>query len=458
MIVGVRLDKTIEGMPMKFPPQAWLAVAGICVLPVLLGAQSEPPLREPIQSGAPQVARKADAEANRARMASEAYENGVKALESNRFPEAAEHLTRATQLAPDDIASRFYLATALAQSGREQDAIPQYERLIELQPDVVEIRLNYGHLLNGLKDFADAAEQYKHASRLKPDDPEILVMAGYAELSAGQMEDAATHLEAALKLKPDDLEAQYGLAQAAMAKGDLERAESLFRKVAQRDAKYADSLLGVADAYHQAGNLQKAAALYGEFPQNAEAAKRAGALLVELGQAEGALAALQAAVDKEPSFANRRNLASAYLRASKPLEATKVLQAAVEAEPNNPEAHLALGRVLRDARRFPEAASCFIAALQLDDSNTNAWSEYAGVALLAGDAQAVLDAIGQIEKRGKLLPGHHYMRAIVLDRFQNHEMALQEYERFLTLSQGQNPDEEFKARQRVRLLSKKRRR
>lgn len=217
-------------------------------------------------------------------------------------------------------------------------------------------------------------------------------------------------------------------------------------------------MLALAEAWQESGNLEKAAALFGEFPENSEATRRAGELLVELGKNEEALVALEATASSAPTFVNRRNLASAYLRAGKAEKALAILEDAVQAEPSNPEAHLALGRVLRDARRFPQAAARFQAALRLDASNASAWNEFAGVAMLAGEYQAALDAIAQIEKQGKLAAGHHYLRAIIFDRFQNDDQALAEYELFLSLSGGQNEDEEFKARQRMRILKNKKRR
>ena len=46
------------------------------------------------------------------------------------------------------------------------------------------------------------------------------------------------------------------------------------------------------------------------------------------------------------------------------------------------------------------------------------------------------------------------LRAIVFDKHKMYEPALQSYERFLASSEGKYPDEEFKARQRVRIIKK----
>jgi hypothetical protein len=50
--------------------------------------------------------------------------------------------------------------------------------------------------------------------------------------------------------------------------------------------------------------------------------------------------------------------------------------------------------------------------------------------------------------------GHHYLRAIVLDHLKDVKGALAAYQQFLAASQGKHPNEEFKARQRVRILQK----
>ena len=51
-------------------------------------------------------------------------------------------------------------------------------------------------------------------------------------------------------------------------------------------------------------------------------------------------------------------------------------------------------------------------------------------------------------------PGHVYLRAIVLDKVKQYQPALESYQRFLEMSQGQNPNEEFKARQRSRIIQR----
>ena len=63
-------------------------------------------------------------------------------------------------------------------------------------------------------------------------------------------------------------------------------------------------------------------------------------------------------------------------------------------------------------------------------------------------------ALDRALQLGEDTPGNHYFRAITLDKLRDLKGALASYQKFLAMSQGKNPDEEFKARQRVRIISK----
>jgi hypothetical protein len=45
-----------------------------------------------------------------------------------------------------------------------------------------------------------------------------------------------------------------------------------------------------------------------------------------------------------------------------------------------------------------------------------------------------------------------------LDKIHQQKPALESYQRFLAMSNGQNPDQEFQARQRIRILERELRR
>jgi tetratricopeptide (TPR) repeat protein len=112
------------------------------------------------------------------------------------------------------------------------------------------------------------------------------------------------------------------------------------------------------------------------------------------------------------------------------------------------------GRILRDQRKFPEAAQDFFAATKIKPDSAEAWSELASVLVVGDDYAAALAALDRVAALHAEKPGHVFFRAIVLDKIHQPKPALESYQRFLVMSNGQNPDEEFKARQRIKILER----
>ena len=82
------------------------------------------------------------------------------------------------------------------------------------------------------------------------------------------------------------------------------------------------------------------------------------------------------------------------------------------------------------------------------------WSDLAGVLVLLEQYEQAMAALDKVKALNAEKPGHFYLRAIVFDKNKMYEPALQSYERFLASSEGKYPDEELKARQRVRVIKK----
>lgn len=421
--------------------------------PARMGAQVSPPVRDQNRSGAPARAEKA-APADAALLATQ----GMQAFEKEDYSTAIARFGQAISQNPEDLSSRFYLALSLSLTGKDAASLPHYEKLVEAQPEIYELRLNYAQALVNTRRFEEAAAQLAKAEEIKPGQTktlELLCATGQAELAAGDEAGAVKRFEAVLAKNPSSGDALYGMASAMLKAGDRAAAEAWIRKAAQVHPPFREALLNLAEGYEREGNFEKAIALYNEFPENATAKGRVGELLLELGKAKEAIAALEERAQKEPTAANREALSMAYFRAGDTEKASAQAALAVEAEPGNREARYFYARMLRDCRKFPAAAQQFGEILKRDPADATAWSEFAGVAMLAEQYQAAFDALAQVEKLGAMKPGHHFLRAIILDKFQQDALAIAEYELFLAGSNGQNEDEEFKARQRLRILKSK---
>ena len=111
-------------------------------------------------------------------------------------------------------------------------------------------------------------------------------------------------------------------------------------------------------------------------------------------------------------------------------------------------------QLLRDRKQFPAAARQFYEAAKLKPAEAKTWTELGDMLYMTGDYPNSLAAFEQAARSGESTPGNWFLRAIILDKLRQMKPAKEAYERFLSLSQGKNPDQEFQARQRVRILTR----
>jgi predicted Zn-dependent protease len=206
--------------------------------------------------------------------------------------------------------------------------------------------------------------------------------------------------------------------------------------------------------YETAKQPDQAMAIYRQFPENAGAQERLGDLLLKAGKAEEAIPCFLSAVAKSPTEANRAGLAEAYLKNNEPGKAQPVVEQILAADPNNFEIRMLHGRLIRDQRKFPEAAEEFERAIKLKSDAPQAWSELAGVLVMAENYQPALAALDRVAALHAEKAGHVFLRAIVLDKIKDLKPALESYQRFLEMSQGENPNQEWQAKQRIKTLER----
>jgi len=115
---------------------------------------------------------------------------------------------------------------------------------------------------------------------------------------------------------------------------------------------------------------------------------------------------------------------------------------------------MAVGRIYRDKHDYARAASEFAGAAKLQPDTVEAWNEAATAYVLADLYPQGLAALDQVHRLNAEKAGNFYLRAVVLDKLHQVKPALASYQRFLALSQGHYPDQEFIARQRSRILEK----
>ncbi len=335
-------------------------------------------------------------------------------------PTSIDSLRQAVAANPDDYVAHFNLGYAYSVEGNDSGAVTEYQKVLALHPGVYEAELNMGASLLRLNRFAEAETAFR----------------------------------ATLSLKAESAVAEEGLGRALAREDRLSEAEPHYRKAAALDPSYKNSLLDLETIYEAHHKGTEAMAILREFPADPAAQERLGALLLEAGVPAEAVGHLEFAVTQSPTAANRFELAQAYAKLKQLAKAEPLAAQVVAAAPDDDEARMFYGRVLRDQRKFQEAAVQFQTVTVRKPQSAQAWNELAGVELVAEQFQPAIAAFQRLRELGAEAPGDMFFRATAHDHLHQIKEALDNYNRFLAASKGAFPDQEFQARQRILILER----
>jgi tetratricopeptide (TPR) repeat protein len=171
-------------------------------------------------------------------------------------------------------------------------------------------------------------------------------------------------------------------------------------------------------------------------------------------QYDEAIPQLEAAYTKSGTQANRVALAKALLSAKQLEKATPLLEQAVAAEPGDYDLRMLFALALRDRKQYQLAAAQFLEAAKLKPAEPQTWTDLGSMLYLTGAYPQSLAAFDKARSLGENTAGNWFFRAIILDKLKQLKPALEAYQKFLSLSQGAHPDQEFQARQRSRIIQR----
>jgi tetratricopeptide (TPR) repeat protein len=135
-------------------------------------------------------------------------------------------------------------------------------------------------------------------------------------------------------------------------------------------------------------------------------------------------------------------------------ESERFYREALAATPGEADLHRALGQTLLDEGKLPEAENEFRATLKLDTHSRAAAKGLATSLYLQKRYQETVPLMEALVRSPDVPPGLFFLLATCYDHLQARPQALAAYEKFLELSQGKNPDQEWQARQRAKLLKR----
>ncbi|MEI9812212.1 MAG: tetratricopeptide repeat protein [Acidobacteriota bacterium] len=195
--------------------------------------------------------------------------------------------------------------------------------------------------------------------------------------------------------------------------------------------------------------------MYREFPESPAATERVGLLSMRAGQQKEAVAALESAVKSSPTPANRLALAQAYLKLGSLPQAEALAAQLAAAEPQNFDFRMfgwaAAARPTQVIRKRPGRLSRRASMKRGSRGGVERVGGHVdpGRAICGGAGGSRSgEGAGGGKRRAHVLSGDDAWTVLNLKK-----EALEYYQKFLEASRT-NPDQEFQARQRARILER----
>ncbi len=383
------------------------------------------------------------------------------AIDKQDFGTAERLLLEEAAANPKDYRAWFDLGFVYNATNRRKEAVDAYRKAVEAQPDLFESNLNLGVLL-AAEGSPDAATFLRAATRLKPS-AKVTEGVARAWISLGRVlekdhpaEAVAAYQEAAV-LEPRDPEPAVSAGIVLERQGDLAAAEKEFHRALELNPRSNEALAGLVNVYSRAQRLPEAEQALRDYLKldaaNATARLQLGRVLAAEGRADEAAAELQQLLQAAPDDpAVQRELADLYVKAGKYADAEGLYRALIQKQPNDAALRHVLGIILRHEQKYGEAETELVRALTLKPDLAEAYGDLAVTANLNKNYPLVLKVL---DARVRYLPESAatvFLRATALDNLHAYKPAAESYRRFLEMAGGKYPDEEWKARHRLKAI------
>ena len=177
------------------------------------------------------------------------------------------------------------------------------------------------------------------------------------------------------------------------------------------------------------------------------------------GSHEAAIAALEKALKHQTDAQTRQGisleLAQAFQKLNQPDKAIALLQP-VASQSNDASLHFHLGTLYLQQRTFDAAAQSFLRALQLKPDCAECYSNLGSVFMLQEKYPEAITAFSRFKAARPDAAGAYFYLGIAFDKLDDVENAIVHYQRFLALDQGKSDKQSFQARERMKVLEKRR--
>jgi protein O-GlcNAc transferase len=334
-------------------------LAGLLSQPVL------PPLPRVDVEAYPPAARESIARAHAAAKARPDDAAAVCALARTlqaweQWDAAHQSYARCQALAPRSLEWHYLDALVLQRLARHAEAVAQLRLATAADRSYLPARLKLAELLHETHELEESRRLFE--TLLQEPDVAPAVQIGLARIdgSEGRHENAIERLQRAIELFPEFGAAYYAMALSSRALGRTEDA----RRALERHAEYGPRWPASPDPLRDA-----VAALRDDAAVNVQR----GVKLSEAGDLPGAIAAHEAAIARDPAYAQAHaNLISLYGRAGNLAKAEEHYKTAVLLDGDLDEAHYDYGVILGLQDKWDLAATAYARALAVNPDHVRA--------------------------------------------------------------------------------------
>ena len=390
------------------------------------------------------------------------------AIGKSDWKTAASELNPWIAAHPTDARALFDLGYVEDAENHLEQAGSLYRRAIQADAGSFEAHLSLGLLLAREGKFTEARPELAIATTLAPGaaGPALKARAwrALAQIdrprpgNPGDPAEASNDLLQALNLSPETEDDTLLAAELAEDAGQNDAAETAYRRVLAEDPKATQASIGlshlliVKKQYAEAESVLHAA--LPDAPQNPVLNAQLALVLAQQNDPE-ALTLTQKLHTEHPSDPGiTRMLAQLLAEAGQYAASDQLYTQLLAASPNDEDLLVAHGQNLVEELKFDEAYAAFKKVTDLDPSNGDAWS---GLAFTASKLHQPSVTLHALIMRSKYLPENastYFLWAISYDTLHQNTLAAAYYHHFLEAADGKFPDQEWQARQRLRILEK----
>lgn len=292
----------------------------------------------------------------------------------------------------------YNLGIDALERGDTTAAVSEFEQSIAERGDDPDAHLNLGVALLGRGDAEGALAQFQIAAEYYPDDVDLHLDMAEAYKQIGRTQAARTEYEFVLKRDPEKIDALSGYGHLMMQSGSMDVAQGQFVKALSIDPNHARSMFHLGWIYLDTARPTEAThyflrglqiapkSLYGRLGL-AEAYKTRGMDPEAMVEFQKAFAMDSTNVDA------MAGIGGCQIRSGHYVTAERILEKALAQAPNDPRVLTLLGNVFFALGKSTEAVAHYRRAIQLDDSDADAYLGLGTALEAGGDLDAAEEAL-----------------------------------------------------------------